>query len=402
MVPEGWKQVHLGSLMTFKNGLNTEKEQYGDGHKFVNVMDILRSNILTEDKIIGRVKVSERELNDYRLEFGDILFNRTSETFDEIATAAVYMDNATATFGGFVIRGRPDKNFLSAEFSTQAFLADSYRSQVVKLGQGAVRANIGQKELSKVKILLPPLSEQKKIAKILANWDQAIAITEQSLENSQQQKKALMQWLLTGKKRLPGFDSQWRKLPLTSCLLGSNLRNSSLTQGADRIMSVNKIEGMIPMRAETIGKSIDRYKVVKTGWFAYNPMRINVGSICRWSGDSDCLVSPDYVVFSCNEELLLGSYFDHFRQAEPWANYMRNAGNGSVRVRIYLNDLSLLKIPLPTLGEQAKIAVVLTTAEQEIKTLRRKLACFKQEKKALMQQLLTGERRVNLDELEVA
>ncbi|AZD83210.1 Type I restriction-modification system, specificity subunit S [Pseudomonas chlororaphis subsp. aureofaciens] len=268
--------------------------------------------------------------------------------------------------------------------------------------QGAKRYKLTKAGLEKLPILLPPVSEQNKITKILSVWDQAITTTETLLGNSQQQKKALMQLLLTGRKRLSGFNIPWRKLPLTRYLLGSSLRNSGLTQGANEIMSVNKSEGMTPMRAETIGKSIERYKVVKPGWFAYNPMRINVGSICRWAGKNDCLVSPDYVVFSCDEELLLGSYFDHFRQAEPWINFMRNAGNGSVRVRIYLDDLSLLKIPLPTLEEQEKIAAVLTTAEQEIKTLQTKLACLKQEKKALMQHLLTGKRRVKLDELEVA
>lgn len=270
------------------------------------------------------------------------------------------------------------------------------------LSNSGSQENLSAGLIKEITVPIPPPIEQTKIAKILSTWDQAIVIAEQLLENSRLQKEALMQQLLTGKKRLLGFGSQWRKLPLTSCLLGSNLRNSGLTQGTDRIMSVNKSEGMIPMRAETIGKSIERYKVVKSGWFAYNPMRINVGSICRWTGENDCLVSPDYVVFSCDEELLLNSYFNHFRQAEPWADYMRNAGNGSVRVRIYLNDLSFLKIPLPPLDEQEKIAAVLTTADQEIQNLQATLADLKQEKEALMQQLLTGKRRVKADELEVA
>lgn len=202
MVPKGWEKNSLDSLFEFKNGLNTEKEQYGNGYKFVNVMDVFRNDILTESKIIGRVQVTDKQLEGYQLKYGDVLFNRTSETFDEIAIAAIYLDNAIATFGGFVIRARPKGNQIDPAYSVFLFQSKSYRSQVVKLGQGAIRANIGQKDLARVCILVPPLAEQKKIAQILSTWDKAISVTEKLLTNSQQQKKALMQQLLTGKKRL--------------------------------------------------------------------------------------------------------------------------------------------------------------------------------------------------------
>ena len=261
---------------------------------------------------------------------------------------------------------------------------------------GSTIKTIGLPFFKKIKIAVPPFEEQKKIAQLLTSWDKAVTVTEKLLANSQQQKNALMQQLLTGRKRLPGLKNKWRKVPLTDCLNDSGLRNSQFILGEESIMSVNKTEGMLPMRKQTIGKSIDRYKVVKPGWFSYNPMRLNVGSICRWHGESDCLVSPDYVVFSCNEDLLLGSYFDQFRQAGPWESFMEKAGNGSVRVRIYLKDLEFLKIPLPPVKEQKRIVKVLEAADQEIAISQRKLDCLQQEKKALMQQLLTGKRRVCL------
>ena len=219
MVPKGWEKNSLDSLFEFKNGLNTEKEQYGNGYKFVNVMDVFRNDILTESKIIGRVQVTDKQLEGYQLKYGDVLFNRTSETFDEIAIAAIYLDNAIATFGGFVIRARPKGNQIDPAYSVFLFQSKSYRSQVVKLGQGAIRANIGQKDLARVCILVPPLAEQKKIAQILSTWDKAISVTEKLLTNSQQQKKALMQQLLTGKKRLLDengvrFSGEWKRVKL--------------------------------------------------------------------------------------------------------------------------------------------------------------------------------------------
>ncbi|MBE0728615.1 restriction endonuclease subunit S, partial [Escherichia coli] len=119
-------------------------------------------------------------------------------------------------FGGFVIRARPKGNQIDPAYSVFLFQSKSYRSQVVKLGQGAIRANIGQKDLARVCILVPPLAEQKKIAQILSTWDKAISVTEKLLANSQQQKKALMQQLLTGKKRLLDengvrFSGEWKQ-----------------------------------------------------------------------------------------------------------------------------------------------------------------------------------------------
>lgn len=238
MVPKGWEKNSLDSLFEFKNGLNTEKEQYGNGYKFVNVMDVFRNDILTESKIIGRVQVTDKQLEGYQLKYGDVLFNRTSETFDEIAIAAIYLDNAIATFGGFVIRARPKGNQIDPAYSVFLFQSKSYRSQVVKLGQGAIRANIGQKDLARVCILVPPLAEQKKIAQILSTWDKAISVTEKLLANSQQQKKALMQQLLTGKKRLLDengvrFSGDWGKFTLShfgKCIRGVSYKPENICE----------------------------------------------------------------------------------------------------------------------------------------------------------------------------
>ena len=193
MVPKGWEKVSLGEVFDFRNGINADKSQYGQGIKFVNVMDVFGHDVLTEPKIIGRISISEKKLDDNRLEYGDVLFNRTSETFDEIAMSAVYLDSADATFGGFVIRGRPLTNSLDPKYTVYAFQDSNFRKQVIKLGQGAIRANIGQKDLVKVELLVPPLLEQQKIAKILSTWDKEISKTERLNENSTQQKKAFIQ-----------------------------------------------------------------------------------------------------------------------------------------------------------------------------------------------------------------
>ncbi|MBL7978058.1 MAG: hypothetical protein JNN12_06935 [Bacteroidetes Order II. Incertae sedis bacterium] len=102
-----WEKKKLGDLLEFKNGINASKEQYGSGYKFINVLDILNNEFLTHDKILGSVDVSKDIVDRYPVNYGDILFQRSSETREDVGSACVYLDtDNTATFGGFVIRGR--------------------------------------------------------------------------------------------------------------------------------------------------------------------------------------------------------------------------------------------------------------------------------------------------------
>ena len=104
--PSGWKLTTLGTFMEFKNGVNADKNAYGSGTEFVNVMDIFKRNFMKKCNILGKVEITEKQKAEYSVKYGDILFNRTSEVPDEIAFSSVYLDETEITFGGFVIRGR--------------------------------------------------------------------------------------------------------------------------------------------------------------------------------------------------------------------------------------------------------------------------------------------------------
>ena len=103
-----WESKTLGEFFTFKNGVNADKSAYGTGRKFINVLDIISEAPITSDNIIGSVEISDREFEKNEVRYGDILFQRSSETREEVGQSNVYVDHEnTATFGGFVIRGRP-------------------------------------------------------------------------------------------------------------------------------------------------------------------------------------------------------------------------------------------------------------------------------------------------------
>src|SRR5262249_35544174 len=151
---------------------------------------------------------------------------------------------------------------------------------------------------------------------------------------------------------------------------------------APTVMAVTKAEGMVPMRERLIGSDRERYKTVRRDWFSYNPMRVNIGSITRWSGSEEGVVRPHYLVFQCHPETdnapaLDPEYLEHWRRSELWEQFVKAAGNGSVRVRIYYEDLAQMKLKLPGLGEQRRIAEVLSAADREIDLLTQQLAALK-------------------------
>jgi len=199
---------------------------------------------------------------------------------------------------------------------------------------------------------------------------------------------------LTPKVRFPEFDGK----PLRVVTLGDLTEDCTTRNGKNEtpapIMGVSKIDGIVPMEERFIGKDIGRYKRLETDWFAYNPMRLNIGSIARWKGDDDVLVSPDYVVFRClteGESGLNPAYLDHFRCSTQWEDFVTGSGDGGVRIRIYYKDLARLPLALPSPDEQRKIADCLTSLDEVIAAQGRKVEALKAHKKGLMQQLFPRE-----------
>ena len=202
---------------------------------------------------------------------------------------------------------------------------------------------------------------------------------------------------LTPKLRFPEFNGQpVHQVQLKEVTAESTTRNGK-TLATASVMGVTKAEGIVPMEDRLIASDIARYKIVRKDWFAYNPMRLNIGSIARWQGESDILVSPDYIVFKCVKEGLSRIdpvYLDNFRRSDAWENFVSEKGDGSVRIRIYYKDLARLQLALPPFEEQQKIAECLSSVDELIAAQARKLAALKTHKKGLMQQLFPSPEEV--------
>lgn len=265
-------------------------------------------------------------------------------------------------------------------------------------------------DFKKIPANLPCISEQRKIAKILCTWDQAIARTKQLLKNSQQQKKSLMQQLLAGKLRLPGFSGDWITKRLAEIC---SINPPKPSKPIDGLVSFITMES-VSEDARILKRETKYYSEVSGGFTSFKDTDVLVAKItpCFENGKGAYALelkngigfgSTEFHVLrarqgTCSKFIYCLTNTREFR-VRGEANMQGSAG----QKRVTTNYLKLYKAKIPpTLLEQQEIAKILFKADKEIDILRTKLACLKQEKKALMQQLLTGKRRGNVNEVEVA
>ena len=410
MVPEGWRELQLKQLLSFKNGFNTSKEHYGGGIKFVNVMDVFNNERLCAADIIGSVEADEKQASNYSVKHGDVLFNRTSEIPNEIALSTTFLDDdKTAIFGGFVIRGRPKSSDLTPEYSVYCFQASRYRKEAIRRSQGAVRSNIGQKDLEQIVILLPPCDEQKQIAEVLDSWNHAIETTEKLIENSKAQKKALMQQLLTGKTRLPEFGGAWsdRTLETVADVRVSPVNKKSV-DGEPHVRLCNytdvyynsRITSKLDfMPATASPKEVERFTL------QLNDVVITKDSETPSDIAVPALVGEQLDNVVCGYHLAIirpapehadGAFLNHLFSLPKIKHYFSTRANGATRFGLSIDGIRRASLTLPKLKEQQAIASLLNSCDAETESLTTLYQKLNTEKRALMQQLLTGKRRVKV------
>ena len=399
IIPEDWEVKRLGEIFTFKNGVNAGKDSYGEGVRFVNTMDVLNNEYITGKILRGRVAINEKTKNEFLVSFGDVLFNRTSETREEVGCSTVYLDNEDAVFGGFVIRAHDiDANILKPRFKQYCFQPSYIRNQISALGNGAIRYNLGQEDLSKVNLLIPTKVEQEAIVSVISLWDTAIAKQTALIEQLTLRKRGLMQQLLTGKKRLKGFEGEWKKCAIKSFAKEVSIKN---TYNKDYIvLSCTKYDGLVPS-LEYFGKQIysndlSAYKVVPKNHFAYATNHIEEGSIGYQAQYNNSLISPMYTVFKTDKEKVDDTYLFAVLKSHHLIHLYQAMMEGSINRRggLRWDSFSTIKVDLPSLEEQKTISAFLYNADKEIEIQKQKLAAMQAQKKGLMQVLLTGERRI--------
>ncbi|MEH3174541.1 restriction endonuclease subunit S [Enterobacter quasiroggenkampii] len=417
MVPKGWKKRDLHKLITIKHGFAFKSEYFSNDGQYV----LLTPGSFNESGGFRNQGPKTRFYNGpipngYLLSKGDLLLAMTEQAEGLLGSPLFvpednkYLHNQRLGLVEINCTDNICSDFLYLFFNH----ADS-RKQITEQSTGTKVKHTSPDRLCSVIGLIPPLLEQKKIAQILSTWDKAISVTEKILANSQQQKKALMQQLLTGKKRLGmpagsyefklthygSIPKDWDYPAIKEVCTQVSEKNS---EAADYpVLSCSKHDGFVDslkyFNKKVYSDDLSGYRLIHRGCFGFPSNHIEEGSIGLQSLYETGIVSPIYVVFRASPTLVDNSYLyavlktDHYRQIFGAATNASVDRRGSLRWK----EFSQIHVPLPPLKEQQKIAAVLSAADAEIFTLEKKLTCLKDEKKALMQQLLTGKRRVKVE-----
>ena len=394
MVPKGWEKRDLHGLITIKHGFAFKSEYFSNDGKYV----LLTPGSFNESGGFRnqgpKTKFYNGPIpNGYLLSKGDLLLAMTEQAEGLLGSPLFvpednkYLHNQRL---GLVEINCPDK--ICSDFLYLFFNHEDSRKQITEQSTGTKVKHTSPDRLCSVIGLVPSFLEQKKIAQTLSTWDKAISMTENLLTNSQQQKKALMQQLLTGNKRLLDengvrFNGKWEKKHLSDVAdvyQPKTISQSMMSDSGYPVYGANGVIGFyqefnheteqiaVTCRGSTCG--IVNWTQAKS-WITGNAMVINT--------DNYSYVSKKFLFYTLNgsdlKYLISGS-------GQPQIT-------GNIKTHI---------INLPCIEEQQKIATVLSAADAEISTLEKKIACLKDEKKALMQQLLTGKRRVKMDEAVAA
>ncbi|MEA9490289.1 restriction endonuclease subunit S [Xanthomonas campestris] len=390
VIPEDWEIKSFGELFEFRNGVNADKNAYGEGVRFINVLEPIAYSHLHGPDIPGRVSLPERIINHYAVKKGDVIFNRTSETESEIGLAATYLDSEVVVFGGFVIRGRPIFQALDPLYSGYAFRAPFIRSQIVPMGQGAVRANIGQQSLGKVLAPIPPYEDQRAIASVLSDMDALLDGLDRLIAKKRAIKQSAMQQLLTGQTRLSGFSGVWEAKRLGDLAwieMGQSPDSRHYNRTGD---GVPLIQGNSDI---DFGLTIARVwttQVAKEGLAGdlLLTVRAPVGAVGKIS--ENCCLGRG--VCSIRPRVDTDFLFHALVYSEPaW----KSLEQGSTFTSANSKQVSSFTLLVPVDGqEQTAIAAILSDMDIEITALETRRTKIRALKQAMMQELLTGKTRL--------
>lgn len=335
------------------------------------------------------------------LKDGDLVITDASEDYEGVGECIEVKNIGTKKIvsGLHTFLARDNFNKTVQGFRTYIFNNPKVSIELKKIATGISVFSISKSELKKLKIPVPPISEQQKIADILSTWDKAIDNCKGIVDNFKIRNNGLSQQLLTGKMRVKGFEkSKWALVSINRFAKDSSRKNPNDKELI--VLSCTKHNGLVPS-LEYFGRKIysddlTTYKIVSKGQFAYATNHIEEGSIGYQSKYDEALISPMYTVFK-TDETVNDNFLFRVLKSNNYIHEYQKRMEGSIDRRggLRWNEFSKIKVPVPGINEQIAINEILDKATEELNQYQEKLQTLQLQKKGLMQQLLTGRIRVN-------
>lgn len=400
-IPKDWEINRLVDCCFIKGeyGINAAAVEYSEElPTYIRITDIDDDGNYSATK---RASVENENSGNYILNKGDILFARTGAT---VGKAYLYEENdGRLVFAGFLIRFRPNENVLLSKYLKYFVSTKTYWDWVKTVSMRSGQPGINAEEYGLLKIPYPALSEQHVIAQLLSTWDEAITKTQILIAQKELKKKWLMQNLLTGKKRLKGFEHEtWQRKFLKNIL----------TSGGNPIVPIkDEYYQQIGIRSHTKGlfykEKVSGAELGDKRVFWIEPDCFIVNIVFAWEHaiakttdkEIGMIASHRFPMYKPKSGVLDLDYLLYYFKSLRGKYLLELASPGGAGRNKTLGQAEFLKlqIPVPSLNEQTAIAKVLLNSEKEIELLKIKLDKLKEQKKGLMQVLLTGKKRLKMN-----
>jgi type I restriction enzyme S subunit len=413
-IPEEWCDAQFGTIARFRNGLNFLKSHRGCKCRIIGVSSF-QDYFEPQPDSFEEVELESQPTNEDLLTENDLLFVRSNGN-KALIGRCLFMSHlhGQVSFSGFTIRARVFAKGVLPIYVALFFRTRGARREILALGGGTNISNLSQSILGVVRIPLPPLPEQERIAEVLSAWDGAIALTGQLIAAKQRLKKGLMQQLLTARLRFPEFGKPaqrrdklpkgWKRVRLKEV---AQVNPSPVKPDHNDCRVTFLAMADISEQGRIASRQERPYLSVSNGFTSFRDGDILVAKItpCFENGKGAYLEgltngigfgsTEFHVVRARNADarfLFLHTQSRPFR-GRGEANMTGSAGQKRVPADVVRDH----PIPLPELEEQRRIAATMSACDREIHLLARKRDCLQEQKKGLMQRLLTGEVRVRVN-----
>lgn len=397
--PSDWETMSIKDLFIFFSTATYSRTDLNDIDRtlYVHYGDIhTKFNYHLDLNKVDLPRIADEKVKKYELLIeGDLIIADASEDFEGVGKAIeiinVKSKQVISGLHTFLLR---DKNgYFSPKYKGYSLLSCFTREQFYRFATGTKVYSISKDVLGNIKIPLPALSEQKAIADCLSIWDNAIDLQIQLINAKENRKKVLMQQLLTGKKRLPGFSEEWKEFKLKD-FIDEYINKSNETSDLP-VFTSSKNGLMMQLDYYSGGRMTSRdnvnYNILPNNHITYRS-RSDDGLFTFNINDKgfDGLISGYYPVFKIiNGNILFFLYFLNFFKSK-----LTKYSSGTSQLVLSVSSLKRAKFNLPTFDEQNVIAKFLETSDKEFQLEKQKLANLKLQKNGLMQQLLTGKVRL--------
>lgn len=402
-IPEDWEIKTLGDLSIIKGdyGINAASVNYDSKlPTYLRITDISENGkFLSENKR----SVNDKDSEKFILSNDDIVFARTGATVGK--TYRHKESNGSLIFAGFLIRFRVNLELAEPRYIESFTRTNIYQNWVRVYSVRSGQPGLNSKEYCNLSIPLPPLPEQQKIVRILSTWDKAIAAQEKLITQKQLLKKGLMQQLLTGKKRFPGFEGEWEEVKLEDVCdvkgkYGINAAAVQFSKDLPRYLRITDIDdngNYSPEKEVSVSAKDWKDFVLEEGDIVFARTGNTTGKSYLYQERDGVLVYAGFLIkFKPISNKLNANYLKFFTQTRLYWNWVKTMSVRSGQPGINSKEYSKLKLELPSIEEQEKMISFFKSKEKEIETYQTYVKELKTQKRGLMQQLLTGEKRVEI------